>query len=314
MIDNPGIAVAGHLVSDEIIFADGKRVSAPGGISYNLAALLSVMKNGKVIPICEIGSDIEGMFNEYFGKHDFVDTLAVRQTTLPNVVNRLVYDKKGDREEWNSRIPERLSLGAIEKEADAVLLNFISGDDLSIDELTEFRSRFEGIILCDYHSLALGRDSDGKRFYRKHHEWDRYISQANIVQMNVAELATIGGSEGMSFGNIIAICGLIHAHGAEICIITMGPNGAVLSVDRGKAVYHVPPIRIDDEVDPTGCGDTFASVFLYNYLLSDDALHSVEIANCYAAAKVTFAGLDGFGKIGMIMEQMGPAAKPVKLK
>lgn len=314
MIIEPKIAVAGNLVADEIFYTGGEKVSALGGISYNLAALLSIMKDGKIIPLCEIGSDKEELFEEYFGKSDIVDSSAVRRTTLPNVVNRLVYNNDGSRDEWNSRIPERLSLENIGNDVDAVLFNFISGDDFSVDDLSEFRGRFEGLTFCDYHSLALGRNGEGKRFFRKHPEWERYVSQMDIVQMNIAELATISGVEGLSFGNIIAVCSMIHSLRPDICIITLGRNGAVLSAENGKAVYHLPPISIKNEVDPTGCGDTLAAVFLYNYLLSRDPLQSAVIANRYAAAKVTFAGLDGFNNIDSIIDGMGESAAPVKIK
>ncbi len=314
MIDKPEIAVAGHLVADEIIYSGGEKISALGGIAYNLAALLSVMESGKIIPICEIGFDIEDLFEEYFGKHDIVDSSAVSKTSQPNVVNRLVYDSGSNREEWNSRIPERLSLDDIGDNVDAVLLNFISGDDFGVDELARFRERYEGVIFCDYHSLALGRDSEGKRYYRKHPEWDKYLSRADIVQMNIAELATISGVEGLSFGNIIAVCGMIHSLRPDLCIITLGRNGTVLSVDKGNEVYHLPPIMVQNEIDPTGCGDTLAAVFLYNYLLSGDPLQSAISANRYAAAKVTFGGLDDFKRINAILESIGHGAEPVKIK
>ena len=98
------------------------------------------------------------------------------------------------------------------------------------------------------------------------------------------------------------------------CLRCCATNGAVLSIDKGSEVYHLPPIAVSDEVDPTGCGDTFAAVFLYNYLLSKDPLESAAVANRYAAAKVTFAGLDGFEGIGGIIKNIGAGTKPVKIR
>jgi sugar/nucleoside kinase (ribokinase family) len=192
--------------------------------------------------------------------------------------------------------------------------SFISGNDLGVDELREFRDRFAGLIFCDYHSLALGRDDSGKRFFRRNPEYGKYLAPAKIVQMNIAELATISGIEQLSFGNIIAVCSLIHGLGPEICVITLGGNGAVLSLDGGKSAYHLPPISVANEIDPTGCGDTFAAVFLYNYLISGDALKSAATANRYAAAKTTFTGIDGFAGIESILQDLGPDMDPVKLK
>jgi sugar/nucleoside kinase (ribokinase family) len=311
---SPRIAVAGHLVADEIIYPGGEKISAPGGISYNLAGLLSVMEKGLIIPVCEIGYDMVEPFDNYFASHDIIDSSKIRKTPLPNVVNRLVYDSDGNREEWNSRIPENLSLDEVGDDIDAVLMNFISGDDFAVEDIARFKERYGGIIFCDYHSLSLGRDNEGKRFFRKHPEWERYLALMNIVQMNIAELATISGAEGLSFGNIIAVGSLIHNLGPEICIITLGRNGLVLSMEKGKSVYHIPPVTVRDEVDPTGCGDTLAAVFLYNYLLSGDPLQSAISGNRYAAAKVTFSGLDGFERMDTILESTGLGAEPVRIK
>ena len=107
---------------------------------------------------------------------------------------------------------------------------------------------------------------------------------------------------------------MIHGLRPDICIITLGRNGLVLSMEKGKTAYHVPPIAVHNEVDPTGCGDTFAAVFLYNYLLSSNPLQSAIFANRYAAAKVTFSGLEGFGDMNEILENIGPGAEPVKIK
>ena len=266
------------------------------------------------MPLCEIGRDFEETFISYFGENELIDTSAIKKTSLPNVVNRLEYDESGKREEWNSRIPERLSLAAAGDEVDAVLVNFISGDDIAAEDLAEFRKRFSGIIYCDYHSLALGRGGDGKRYFRKHPEYEKFIAPAGIIQMNIAELATISGVENLSFGNIIAVCSLIHGLGPDICIVTLGPNGAVISLEGGKSAYHQPPIPLAAEVDPTGCGDTFAAVFLYKFLVTGNPLDSVATANRYAAAKATFAGIDGFRSIDSILETLGPGADPVKIK
>lgn len=301
-------------MADEIFYHNGEKVSAPGGISYNLATLLAIMKEGKIIPVCETGFDMVDRFEKYFGKHDIVDRSAIKETSLPNVVNRLVYDSDGSREEWNSRIPDHLSLDDIAEDVDAILINFISGDDLTVEDIRKFRERSDCPALCDYHSLALGRDGEGKRFFRKHQDWELYLAQMDIVQMNIAELATISGVEGLSFGNIIAVCGLIHNLGPEICIITLGRNGLVLSMERGNGVYHIPPVTVSDEVDPTGCGDTLAAVFLHSYLISGDPLQSAVSGNRYAAAKATFSGLDGYKEIDVIMERIGPGAEPVRIQ
>lgn len=307
------IAVAGHLVDDEIIRPGSKKISALGGISYNLAALLTVMKNGGIFPVCEIGQDIQAKFSKAFRENEIVDSSGVRILSRPNVVNKLVYNSNGNREEWNSRIPARLSLVSLSDDIDALLLNFISGDDVGIEELSGFKERSNALIYCDYHSLALGRDDRGKRFYRKHPEWEQYLAQVDIAQMNSKELATITGNESERSAKIAAGCMMIHRAGPKIVVVTMGRKGAVISLDNGRLKYFLPPIPIFQEIDPTGCGDTFASVFLYNYLLKGDPLKSAEIATGYAAAKATFCGIEGFSRIDDIVRDLKPCPKPIKI-
>jgi hypothetical protein len=77
MQESPRIAVAGHLVADEIIYASGEKISAP----------VSVMEKGRIIPVCEIGYDMEEPFGNYFSGHDIIDSSKIKKTSLPNVVN-----------------------------------------------------------------------------------------------------------------------------------------------------------------------------------------------------------------------------------
>ena len=306
------IVVAGHLVFDQIVFPGEKITTALGGISYNLAALCAVMKEGRLYTVCEIGLDREAEFDRAFGHCPVLDKSLIRAIDKPNVVNRLVYDRTGERKEWNSRIPEPLSLELIPDHADCVLINFISGDDFRLDELIRFRRRYQGLIYMDYHSLSLGRSPDGSRYYRKHPRWKEYIANADILQMNLAELASIAKHD-LDLESASPACRSLHDSGPDTIIITMGVKGVLLSINSGSEVYLIPAVRIEQEVDSTGCGDTLAAITLIEYIITDDILNSV-IKGCrWAAAKATFSGLDGFVDIENIMAGIGPSADPVRL-
>jgi hypothetical protein len=311
--DLPGLAVIGHLVYDRIVLRGGKTTQALGGISYNIAALTSMMECGRLLPVCEIGEDIRGVFAEVLGPSRVLDISAIEYTDLPNVVNTLVYDDSDQRQEWNSRKPRSLSLKGIPDDMDAVLFNFISGDDVELDELAAFRSRFDGIACCDFHSLALGRGPGGKRFFRRHPRWREYLSPVDVVQMNLAEFATIAGPLGDNVSEVASRIAVIHDCGPGIAIITMGRRGFVLSIDSGKKVHHIPAIEIPHEVDSTGCGDTLAASMMYYYALSGDILQAAVRANLRAAAKATFTGIDGFINLDTIINGLGPPVEPIRI-
>ncbi len=311
--DGPGLAVVGHLVYDRIVLPGGNTTEALGGVSYNIATLTSIMERGRLLPVCEIGEDIRGVFREAFGKSRVLDDAAIEYTALPNVVNTLVYDDSGQRQEWNSRKPRSLSLRKIDGDIDAVLFNFISGDDVELDELAAFRSRFDGIAFCDFHSLALGRGRGGKRFFRTHPRWREYLSPMDMVQMNLAEFATMAGSVRGMISEIASRAAMIHEIGPETVLITLGREGFVLSIDSGQQVYHIPAIDIVQEVDSTGCGDTLAASLVYHYVVSGDVLEAAIKANLWAAAKATFTGTDGFKNMETILSGLGPPRDPVRI-
>ncbi len=287
--------------------------SALGGITYNLAAFCAVMTDGRLLPVCEIGSDRRETFDKAFGRCGVLDDSLINTIDLPNVVNRLVYNERGKRMEWNSRVPESLSLAPIPKTVDCALLNFISGDDFELNDLRGFRDSFDGIIYMDYHSLALGRSPDGGRYYRKHPRWREYTSAADILQLNLAELSTIMETKGADPKSVMESCKAIHDSGPDTIIVTMGENGVVLSVASDSTAWLIPPISIEKEVDATGCGDTLAAVTLYYHIRGEDILQSLRKGSLWAAAKATFSGLDGFADIENILARIEPSIEPLKL-
>ena len=283
--------------------------TALGGTAYTLSALGAIMKSGKIIPVCRVGYDIQPKIQAAFGCDSKFDFSEFRYTKRPSVVNRLVYNIDGARDEWNSRIAPPLAIGARLLLADAVILNFISGRDVRLADLKLFRTKFKGLIYCDYHSLSLGHGPNRKRYYRFHPQYKEYLKLADFVQMNLAELASIIGITFSDNRDLAQACRRLHEAGAGTIILTCGQNGVILSDSKTSRFYRVAAAAIKKEIDPTGCGDTLGAVFLYNYLRAGDMIESLEIANLYAAAKATFAGLDGFKNIGAIAKSIGRPSK-----
>jgi len=304
------IAVAGHLVFDEITFPDGNSTTAFGGISYNLAALVAKVSVGKVYALCEIGADRRIEFDRAFGGCHVLDTSLIKSTGKPNVVNRLVYDNAGRRREWNSRVPEPLSLERIPGSADGVLINFISGDDFRLEELERFRRQYRGLIYMDYHSLSLGRSPDGGRYYRRHPLWSEHIAACDILQMNMAELESIFEQK-IGIESIPSACDSLHDSGPGTIIITMGERGAILSLNSGSKSYLIQGLSPPVIVDPTGCGDTLAAVAFHAYIVGDDILDAVVEGSRWAAAKAAFSGIHGFSDIDRFLARVPKPPDPV---
>jgi hypothetical protein len=302
--NSPAIALVGHMCKDEIISSNGSLKAAIGGTAYNLAALASVMTSGRIIPICRLGNDMESLAKPLFSFSALIDTSGVLSSANPNVIHRLTYQQNGERAEWNSGKQSPLPLGKHCIAADAILLNFISGSDVRLAELREFKKSYQGLIYSDFHSLSLGYSRDQIRYHRRHPFWREYISAIGMLQMNIGELRTIFGDSIISPDDVKKVVPQLHALGPVIINITMGNSGVIVSESAKGVLEHLKAVQIPQEVDPTGCGDTFAAVFLCTYLNSRDTLKSAREASLYAAAKATFSGLDGFKDIHAIVQKL----------
>jgi sugar/nucleoside kinase (ribokinase family) len=310
---NPVIAIIGHLVKDEIKTLDGRLRVGIGGTAYNLAALAAVQLQGKIYPVCRIGSDIKCLSDELFSLSPRFDLSGVSYVRRPNAIHRLTYKPDGSRSEWNSGKQMPLELDSSLFSCDALLLNFISGNDVKLSELQALKKHYRGLIYCDYHSLSLGLGRDKMRFIRYHPRWRDYLSVVDIIQMNLIELSSIFRKKTGSFKAAMEALELLHRAGPPIAIITAGRDGVILSQRPEGRYYHIPAVKIKEEVDATGCGDTLSASFLYHYLISGNIVGSLETANHYAAAKATFSGLAGFAKFEKIKSKIGRISKAERI-
>jgi hypothetical protein len=298
---NKNIFVVGHLVWDRLNYADGRSVEAFGGIAYNLAALASAIESTVTIyPICYLGRNLELKTGQYWEKFINIDWAYAKTLPQNQEIHTLTYDDTGYRKEKNSYLFPRLTKSLFRgcPKIDIALVNYIGGDEFPPERLRWLKDNHKPIIYLDFHSLALSRVSQNKRHFRCHPHWQKYTSQADMVQMNVYELNTL-------FPNLVNEPAMIF--NAAIQILETGPEAVIVTREsedlivvwrKGngiiKQVFEVP--KVAEIVDSTGCGDSFAGGFVSCLVqgknISDCCLGGLALAS----RKIAFSGLNGFFK------------------
>ena len=115
------------------------------------------------------------------------------------------------------------------------------------------------------------------------------LSLINIYKSSQDEIITLTGCS-----NLDSAIKAIHDFGVATVIVTLGVDGAVLSVER--TVYQVPACSSSTVVDPTGAGDVFMGSFLTEYNREKDSLWCACVGSAAASLVIEGIGPTFFGE------------------
>jgi sugar/nucleoside kinase (ribokinase family) len=278
--------VIGHLCKDILHLPTDESQEIPpvesyGGILYAVLTLANLMNGRDVLqPVFGVGSADYEPVMELLKKYKHIDASGVfRIKGLTNQVHIFYEQEKGSRIECSKGIAPPVPYNRIKPflDADALLINMISGSDITLETLDYIRmeTRERRVpIYFDFHALTLGIDQDFKRFPRSLTDWRRYDESTLINHLMPLMVAAL--------------------------MITRGDRGLTLitqDIHKKLTRHDIPAVHVGPTKDPTGCGDVFGAAYMYHFMKTKDSLVAATAANRIAAYKATFSGLDGFSDI-----------------
>ena len=299
------IAVIGTINRDTIYPYRGLKIESYGGILYNLIALASLLQEkATLFPICNLGNDLQDTINQTLEPFHTILRKGIRIVPLRNNHAILRYTSPTQRKEYlENRVPP-LTFKQVELslKCDHILINFISGFDLSLETLKQLRDAFEGIIFIDIHSLTLGLAKDGTRFLRHLDDWTEWIRQGNIIQLNHSEAQILARQKLSHYDDLADFAKQILENGPHVVLVTLAEEGSVMAYksDSSMILDRCPAYHVVN-VDSTGCGDVFSAGFIAEYLRSQDPLTANRFANRVAGINCTLRGLEELQRIGEIV-------------
>ncbi len=292
------IGVVGTFIRDTIITLDDRKIESIGGLYHTSAYLAGLAPAGTVIrPVCHLGRDfyetVQRALQAFAAdlRFDLMQTAACDNTAVT-----LIYRSAETRDEITT--PPMPPVTAAQMRGliglDAVLINLITGQDIELEALRSFKQLSPAtLVYLDFHSLALGIDTHGKRFYRKPVLWQDWLRAVDIVQLNEKEAATLAGwktepreADFIEFGQSLASAYV------KACHLTFGSRGSVLFYGVQEKILHeyFPPMSGLQAVDIIGCGDAFGAAFLTRFLATGNYTEATHFANRVAGLNCTFWG------------------------
>jgi len=288
--------VLGHLCLDVIHPLEGPEIRSFGGIYYSSTAMAVLAdRSDRIIPVFGVSRDDHGPLLNDLARFPAIDPSGIYVFAAPTNQVHLFYRNGGARTECSKHIAEPIPFERIRPHlsVDGILVNMISGFDLTLETLDQIRMsiRPHGIpVHLDYHSLTLGVGANHERFRRPVDDWRRWAFMTDTVQLNEEEIAGLSRdsmTEQQTVGHLLTL-------GVRGVLVTRGERGVSVFTNEKKTVvrHDIPGIRVERAVDATGCGDVFGAVFLQQYVRTRDIHAATVAANRAAAAKARLAGAD----------------------
>jgi len=266
------ILVIGQSVVDKINSPVNK-VTQAGGIYYSVLGLNSIKAPEDEFYL--ISSVSKNSYKYFADEYDKVNKKYLTWSDLiPTVTLNIFNDRERD-EQYDSINSALFVKYNMLNEFDGILLNMITGFDISLAQLKKIRSEFKGTIYFDVHSMARRIGKNMKREFRVIPNFSEWAKNVDIIQANETEFKCLTDEK-----DELKIACSVLSRGVKYLIKTMGNKGFriyMMSKDEITSVFHsAEKVKAGTFV---GCGDVFGSVFFYNYIKGDSIKNILLKAN-----------------------------------
>ena len=262
------LLVIGHSVLDFIKSNKEQKISA-GGIFYSISALNHLTSTDDEIYLCSqyddetythFKSEFEKVNKKYFQKVE----------KIPRV--HLNLQKDCERHEAYENISTNLYLNISELNSfNGILINMITGFDITLDQLLQIRSDYSGLIFIDIHTLSRGLNEDYKREFRLIPDFQIWAKSLDIIQVNQNELYTLSHKK-----IEMEIVQELFSFGVKIICVTKGELGArVYYKNENEIASFFVAARKINNPNVIGCGDVFGASFFYSYIRNKNVINSL---------------------------------------
>lgn len=292
------LGLIGTFIRDRIVMLDGSEVGSIGGLYHSLAnAAFLAPDSIKLLPVARVGedfwSDIQSMLSDLPG----IDGRGLIKVPQPNTQVTLIYKSQNRRDEISSQPMQPLQLEEVRplRHADAILINMITGEDISLTALQWLAESTPALLYFDFHTMALARDLSGQRMFRKPPDWRDWLRVVDFVQMNQEEARLLADleSEYDFEGFRRFMQEVLHRLDCKGMNITLGENGVLAGLRSENGHIEIRQIPVPEPIEPVdviGCGDAFSAAFLIHFLQFKDFFKAAAFGNRIASLNTTFKG------------------------
>jgi adenosine kinase len=315
------VAVLGPIPRDRIITHRGEVLEKYGCVLYTAIALSALLEDDdRVCPIVHVRREDEEPIKELLGGRPNIDLTGIRSTQDLGDVVELRYVDQNTRQERQTGfmapiLPEDVEFAI---DADAFVCVPITDYEVPLPTLQYIKAHSHGTVLLDGHGPTSTLVRAGERVHRVWVDRDAWLPSIDILKMNLEEAGcswfpSTNGQHEREPGAPIPTEALPDfarhclRQGVGAVCVTLDEEGCVAFTldESGTLQEHVVPrIPVDQVIDTTGCGDSFAAGMAFGFLQDGDIVRACQYGNAMGAQRCSSSTLDGYLQLIDTNEQL----------
>lgn len=304
MTNTFNVAVLGPIPKDHITTYRNQVVEKYGCAIYTSVVLSSLLGEGsRVVPVTHMRKeDLEPVRN-LLSPFSHIDLSHIDADTDQGDVIHLKYVDQNKREEIQTGFMNPITPHDVEDllDCDAFVFVPITDFEVPLTTLAYIKANSQGIVILDAHGPTNGCSRHGERFLKFWVDRDLWLPYVDILKMNLEEAGASWFSGHYNTENIQDVGELSldelpkfarHCldHGVNALYVTLDEFGCAVYFmnESGRMEEHfIKRIHVEQVVDTTGCGDSFAGGLAFGYLKTQDYIQACYFGNAAGAQRCT---------------------------
>ena len=204
---------------------------------------------------------------------------------------------------------------------DAFVFVPITDFEVPLETLRHIKENSESLVVFDAHGPTNGCTIHGERFNKFWIDRDRWLPYIDLLKMNLEEAqcswfkaeykaADLQTVNQLTMDELPKFAQHCLDRGVKALYVTLDQHGcAVYYKDKnGRMREHlVKRVLVDNVVDTTGCGDSFAGGLTFGYLKTGDYVKACQFGNAAGAQRCSSSELDVYGSLEETERQIAEA-------
>ncbi len=304
---NIKIAVLGPIPKDHITTHTGEVIERYGCATHTTVVLSKLIgENGTVVPVTHVCKNDENPIKKLFEPFGNVDTDSITSEADMGDVVSLKFLDQNNRIEKQTGFMNPITPEDIDPllDCDAFICVPITDYEVPVLTLKYIKENSDGIVVFDAHGPTNVLTTSGDRLLKYWADRDMWLPYIDVLKMNIEESRCCWFGKEYSTANdpksgehLKDFADHCLDRGVSALVVTLDSDGGVAYTKvNGQLIdKKIDSIKVDEVVDTTGCGDSFAGGLGFGLINNPNNIESaVKYANAMGSQRTRGRTFDVF--------------------